>query len=92
MYKGIPREVSTKAFPQQTDCFVTQTALPALLQPNTAGQDWEKIVMSSHETEVHMGCIRKTYNTDPEFMYLTKNCDNMTIQTIWGKKIIALSC
>jgi hypothetical protein len=35
-------------------------------------------------------CARKSYDTDPEFMYSRKNCDNLTIQNIW-EKIIALS-
>jgi hypothetical protein len=43
-------------------------------------------VMSSYETEVHVViqncCVRKSYDTDPEFMYITKN---LTIQNIWEK-------
>jgi hypothetical protein len=44
----------------------------------------KEIVMSSHETAVHMGCIRKTYNPSPDFTYLTKNGDNLTQQHIGG--------
>jgi len=35
-----------------------------------------KLVMFSHETEVHMVvqncCARKSYDTDPEFIYITQ--------------------
>lgn len=45
--------------------------------------------MSSHETEVQMViqncCARKSYDTDPEFMHIIKNCDNLTTQNIWEK-------